>query len=311
MSSATCVYNKLLTPTVRVNATKAGYAKLSWDKIKDAKKYGVYVRDHSKSKGNYYKLIKTVKGTSCTYKGTEDEDVYVRAIASNSKANSQYLKVYAQRYAPQPKIIGGEADKNDGTKFIVKVQIPYDCSDHESLLINLYRSDSKDGPYSLINCVAVYGIDYDARYYKDPNQFKKNKFNKDSVIKIPDYNWRGETPYYYKAETVKGVSNMAYEPTGLDSKIVKLTTPELPVVGEEFGTVGTLYRHTDRTLAYFVDNDGNKYTEGLELERFWEDYLEYTDNEGSKFRIYKDGRLMMYNVDSGSYEYVKEENNED
>ena len=295
---------------MRETATNAGYSKLSWDKIKGAKKYGIYERAYN-AKGGYYKLVQTVKGTSCTYKGTEDTYVYVRAIASNSKANSQYLEVYAIRYAPQPVITGGEVDKKDGTRFKVKVKLPYGhTNDHESLMINLYRSDTKDGYYQFVDQAAVFGMMYDNSFDHDPNQYTRKKFTKDSVITLTDYSFRGNTEYYYKAVAVKGSSNMRYGDSGLDSKSVKLTTPELPVIGEEFGSAGTLYRHTDGTLAYFVDNDGNKYTEGLELERFWEGYLYYGDTEGHKFKAYKDGKVYFYDEVSGEYKKVEEGTNE-
>ncbi len=143
---------------------------------------------------------------------------------------------------------------------------------------------------------------YDNSFYHDPNHYTRKKSTKDSVITLTDYSFRGNTEYYYKAVAVKGSSNMRYGDSGLDSKPVKLTTPELPVIGEEFGSAGTLYRHTDGTLAYFVDNDGNKYTEGLELERFYGGYLYYEDSEGHKYLVYKDGRLMKYNEETGKYE---------
>ena len=83
----------LAQPTLTVKRNSNGDPKLTWAKVSGAVKYQVYM---ATSKNGTYKLLKTVTGTSLTHSSAAaGQTLYykVRAIHSNSAANSAYSEI--------------------------------------------------------------------------------------------------------------------------------------------------------------------------------------------------------------------------
>ena len=90
IDSRTC---DLARPTLTVKRNSNGDPKLTWSKVDGASKYQVYV---ATSKNGTYKLLKTLTGTSLTHSSSVPGTTYyykVRAIHSNSAANSAYSSI--------------------------------------------------------------------------------------------------------------------------------------------------------------------------------------------------------------------------
>ena len=86
-------YSDLSRPDVSIKLNSGGDPKLSWGKISGAEKYYVY---RATSKSGDYKKIKTTTSTSFTDKDVKAGKTYyykVKAIHSNSSANSAYSSV--------------------------------------------------------------------------------------------------------------------------------------------------------------------------------------------------------------------------
>ena len=203
--------HKCASPIVKTGYTKQGYLKLSWNKIKGAKKYAVY---KYKSNGKL-KKIKTVSGTSYLFKAktADNTEFLVRSVSSNSKANSKGTYVSGSRVAPQAKIDSFTQKSFDYyNEVYVKAGVLYDCSFADSLYLYLYRSESPNGPFEEVAMTTAF----------DSAKTKK-KFNyKTSLYTLTD-DWAlpGKT-YYYKV-----VANFGgwYVNTGMDSKVISVTTP--------------------------------------------------------------------------------------
>ena len=85
-------YCDLVRPDVSISL-KSGKPRITWDEISGAKEYKVY---RATSKNGEYKLIKTTTGTSFTNTSATAGKTYyykVKAIHSNSSANSAYSSV--------------------------------------------------------------------------------------------------------------------------------------------------------------------------------------------------------------------------
>ena len=90
IDSRTC---DLARPTLTVKLNSKGKPSLSWNKVDGAVKYQVY---YATSKTGTYSLLKTVTGTSLTHSSAAaGQTLYykVRAIHSNSAANSAYSEI--------------------------------------------------------------------------------------------------------------------------------------------------------------------------------------------------------------------------
>ncbi len=296
ITAPTVVYNKVKTPTIRVNATKAGYSKLTWDAMKGAKKYGIYKTYYDKNYNLKYKRIATVTGTSYIYKGSLN-DLAVKALASNSKADSNYNEIYVEKVPPQPVITSIEQDASDNNKIKITLKIPYSCKKFDNIYMDVFRSDSKNGEYTYLTGCDVYG--------NDDSMYKKSAFDyKTAVLTAYDEDWKSNTTYYYKA-VVYGYSTTSegwytYQQPGLDSKIVSFTTPERPVIEVKYGD-GTLYKYSDGTPIKYVDPQGIVHTEGLELN--WWDELIYEYN-GTKYMVETDGSLYYYDPSDDTWHYI-------
>ena len=300
MSAAKLIYNKIITPTVRLNANAKGWAKLSWDKVKGAKKYAIYKEAYSSKKGEYLKLIKTTKDTSFSYKctTTEDENLYVRALASNSQGNSAYNRVIVHRFAPKGKIFS-QTFSETYNSYDFYCGVAYDPTLFDYLELHLLRSEKKNGTYEQINSTIVYGSAYGGYY---TGQIEKDDFDyKTTKVLLSDNYWEYGKTYYYKVEAVTG-DGMWYSYPGLDSAKVKITTPDITTTEttEEFGG-GTLRQYADGTLLEFIDSKGNSYTKNLSQD-YW--YLYYEDDLGQKYKLSEYGQLYKYDAESDSYEYV-------
>ena len=292
MSSPKKAFNKLVIPTVRSIVTKKGYTKLSWNKIKGAKKYGIYKVDYDESSGKpKYNLLKTVTGTSYTHK-KEETELAIRAIASNKKASSGYNIVDALRYAPQPVILNGGMDESTG-EFIIDVSIPYDLCDYTNVFVELRRSKSKNGKYETVSSVLAYTADV-VDYYD--YQFDNKTFDPNtSIIKLSDTSWDSNTQYYYKA-----VARSEWR-EGLDSKIKSYTTPQRPKVDVAYGS-GTLTRYLGGDPIKY-EYDGVTYTKNLHLDS--SDYLYYEDSSGQGYAVDTYGYVWFasYDKEYGEIDY--------
>ncbi len=298
MTAAKKVFNKLVTPTVHARTLNSGCVKLTWDKIKGAKKYGIYESVYNDEGKISRKRIKTVKSNSFTIKDLYDGTLSVRALASNSKANSGFIDLsYEYRRAPQPEILNIAMDETDGT-LKVNVSIPYDLSVFNTVNVDLLRSTSKNGDYSLVTTAYAYassdkvndeyGYSYDYSNY----QYNKDTFDpKTSVIKIEDYEWESNTTYYYKAVCYANYTQGNY------SSVMSYTTPERPMVDVSYGN-GTLHRYLGGDAVYYIDYDGTKYTEDLEISS--NGSLTYTDSKGQRLMVDTDGYVWAIETDPES-----------
>ena len=296
MTSAKVIYNKITPPTIHVNATAKGYSKLTWDKIKGAKKYGVYKYTYSKKKGYYYKLLKKVSGNSYTYKGSADEELYVKALASPSGSDSAYNRAEVYRFAPKAKIYGYEPIEGEENSYSFDVGALYKSDSFDYLYFSLYRSENKNGPYIQVWGSFMYNDDEDYKNIYGPVEtpYTRDTYNyKTSRLKLEDYGLEYGKTYYYKASAVGGETAWS-QMNGLDSAVFKIKTPDISASEKAtpFGG-GTLYKLADGTLSRFVDPDGNEYTKGLYLEKFYEGYLNFEDDSGIEYTLYENGDLYM------------------
>ena len=294
---------KLAAPAkLTVKCTEEGYPKISWSKVKGAKKYVIYEVDYDEDDEFYkhptYKKYKTFTGTSSTFKLKYGNNFAIKAIATNSKANSDYLEFDAWRHAPKPKIINGGLDEN-GT-YVVNVRIPYDLSDFDYITVDLMRSDSKNGEYKTVGTAYAYSKsevnNEDDYYYYNEYQYNKNTFDPEtSVINITDEDCKAEATYYYKAVARADWSE------GLDSEIVKLTVPERPVVEVNYGN-GILYRYLGGDPIKYVYG-GVTYTKNLRLT-YWSE-LYYEDENGQGFVVDQSGCVWeaSYDKENDQFEY--------
>ncbi len=301
MSAVKVIYNKLKPPTVHVNATKQGYPKLTWNKVKGAKKYGIYEYAYSSKKGEYLKLLKTVKGTSYTFKRktNETQTLYVRAIASNSKGNSAYNEVPVRRFAPKGKIFSCNYSETFKC-YDFYCGVMYDPTVYDDLELHLLRSDKKNGEYEEIDYCVVYGTDswgYGGQTTKEDFDYKTDSFL------MTDRSWDYGKTYYYKVEATVG-DKMWYPMNGLDSAIEKVTMPDISVTLEEedFGG-GKLATYADETLVYFIDANGREFTRNL--RRDYINVLYYEDENGQGYMTYDSGETYYCRYDSETDTYYK------
>ncbi len=140
--SRTC---DLPQPVIRIgNSSSSGKITVSWDAIPGAKEYKVY---RATSKTGSFKLMKTVPGTTYTNTSAAAGKTYyykVRAIHSNSAANSAYSSVkYRTCDLPQPSI-SLKSIASSG-----KIQVSWKAIEG-AVSYKVYRATSKNGTYKLM-----------------------------------------------------------------------------------------------------------------------------------------------------------------
>ena len=131
-------------PTVKVsNVASSGKIKISWAEISGAEKYEVY---RATSKDGEYTRLTTVTGTSVTNTSAKAGKTYyykVKAIHSNSSANSAYSSVVSRTCdLARPDV---EVSLNSSGKPRLKW-----ASVDGAVEYKVYRATSKDGTYSLL-----------------------------------------------------------------------------------------------------------------------------------------------------------------
>lgn len=157
----------LAQPTITLtNDAATGKVKVSWNKVEGAVKYQVY---RSKTQNGTYSLMKTVTGTSMINANGVENTLYyykVRAVASNTNANSAYSAIKSRRVDLAQPTITLTNDAATG-----KVKISWNKV-KGAVKYQVYRSTSKNGEYtrlstvtgtSMINKNGVTGKQY---YYK-------------------------------------------------------------------------------------------------------------------------------------------------
>lgn len=135
----------LSRPVIKItNLNLAGTVKISWEKISDAEKYQVY---RASSKDGKYTLIKSTSASSFVDTSAKVEKVYyykVRAVSSNSDANSAYsYKKTGKRKSEKFEIT---VSLNDAGKPTLVWEAVRDAIEYE-----VYRAALKDGKYILLN----------------------------------------------------------------------------------------------------------------------------------------------------------------
>ncbi len=75
------------------------------------------------------------------------------------------------------------------------------------------------------------------------------------------------------------------------------TTPERPIVDVSYGN-GTLHRYLGGDAVYYIDYDGTKYTEDLEISS--NGSLTYTDSKGQRLMVDTDGYVWAIETDPES-----------
>ena len=148
------------------NDAATGKVKVSWNKVEGAVKYQVY---RSKTQNGTYALMKTVTGTSMINANGVENTLYyykVRAVASNTNANSAFSAIKSRRVDLAQPTITLTNDAATG-----KVKISWNKV-KGAVKYQVYRSTSKNGEYtrlstvtgtSMINKNGVTGKQY---YYK-------------------------------------------------------------------------------------------------------------------------------------------------
>ena len=133
------------TPVVKAsNVASSGKVKLTWEKIEGATEYKIY---RATSKDGEYKLIKTTAGTSFTNTSAKAGSTYyykVKAIHSNSSANSICSEIVSRACdLPQPVVKASNVASSG------KVKLTW--SEVEGAKeYEVYRATSKDGEYKLM-----------------------------------------------------------------------------------------------------------------------------------------------------------------
>lgn len=141
VKSRTC---DLARPTVTVSNTSSGQVKLTWKKISGASKYYVY---RATSKSGSYTRVKSTTATSYTdTTGTTGKTYYykVKAISSNSDANSAYSSVKSGKAANTAALtLSAKLNSSD---------VPYLTWNKVSgaTKYRVYRSRTRTGGYSLV-----------------------------------------------------------------------------------------------------------------------------------------------------------------
>ena len=172
-SAATSVYSAIVNRTCDLaqpvvtasNVASTGKVKLSWKAVEGAAEYEVY---WASSKDGSYTKIATVTGTSVTNSSAKVGKTYyykVKAIHSNSAANSVYSAIVNRTCdLAQPVLTVGLSDKGIPTLSWNTVS--------GATKYEVYRSTSKNGTYQLIDTVeATFKLDVDTTagktyYYK-------------------------------------------------------------------------------------------------------------------------------------------------
>ncbi len=177
-------------------------------------------------------------------------------------------------------------------KYVISVRIPYSLSDLDGVIIRLMRSDSPSGEFEEI--AYAYAYTSNKEEY-DSYQFNNRNFDPDtSIITIEDPSWKSNKTYYYKA-----VPNSDSWTGGLDSSVIKVTTPERPVVEVNYGS-GVLHRYLGGDPIKYV-YDGVTYKKNLHLT-YWGDDLYYEDDKGQGYVVDTDG-YMYYATYNKEYDY--------
>ena len=131
-------------PTVTVsNDAATGKVKLTWPEVEGAVKYSVY---GSTSKDGSYTLLKTVTGTSHIHKNGKAGTMYyykVRAVASDTNANSAYSAVRSRTCDLARPVI------ERGATTVSSIKITWNKVTNSNGYI-VYRSTSKNGTYTKI-----------------------------------------------------------------------------------------------------------------------------------------------------------------
>ena len=153
-------------PTIKLSGiSSTGKIKISWDAVDGAVSYKVY---RSTDKANW-KLIKTTTNTSLTNTSTVAGTTYyykVRAIASNTDANSAYSSVKYRTCDLARPVVSVSSDKSTG-----RVKLTWGAIDG-AVEYKVYRTTSKSGEYKRIktttdtSCVDTTGVAEKTYYYR-------------------------------------------------------------------------------------------------------------------------------------------------
>ncbi len=141
VKSRTC---DLARPSITLTNTSTGKIKATWKAIDGAKEYKVY---RATSKDGTYKLMKTTTGTTYTNTTAKGGNVYyykVKAIASNSSANSAYSTVKSRTCDLTQPVLSISTVASSG-----RVQLSWTSVDN-AIKYWVYRSTSKNGTYDCI-----------------------------------------------------------------------------------------------------------------------------------------------------------------
>ena len=155
-ATKSCIYT-LAQPVVTLSydAAKNG-VRISWDPVEGATQYKVY-RSLTGEDGSWSRLSTTTKTTVLNTKNFDRSQKYyykVIAIAENPDGNSPYSEVqsYIGKLAQPVVTVSNIASSG-------KIRISWDSVDG-AVKYELYRSDSKNGNYSLLTTTKKTGINH-------------------------------------------------------------------------------------------------------------------------------------------------------
>lgn len=218
----------LARPVVAVsNLSSSGDIKLSWKSVSGAKSYQVY---RSKSKDSGFSLLSTVTGTSLINRSASVNTTYyykVKAIASNSDANSAYSSVksgkipgtYTAKYVATPTFtIYQNADGSGDSatlKYMTKVYLKTDLTGSEG---TLYRARYNNKSYYAWNAKGA--TNFTTKYSKlDYSDYTRNQRQDDLVEKAVFY-LDVPTKYVQSAEGEKVSGKYQFDCSGFASHVI-------------------------------------------------------------------------------------------
>lgn len=172
---------KITAPTVKVSAVNAAYIKVSWGKRTNATKYYVY-RATSKT-GNYKRIIATKK-TYYNDKTVQNNKTYyykVKAMAKNSKGNSNYSAVKSGKINFKGKVILSQtkADITPQGTITIKVKPTGTTDDvvatYNDERVDVYWSEADENGWLTLDIDSLAETSDDWKYTDITFTFEKHK----------------------------------------------------------------------------------------------------------------------------------------
>ena len=177
-------------PLITATHDSNGDIVISWDPVSGAGKYQIYVSYDDKDWNEVNKKLATTAKTKYTFKADPAygsyPDLKVRSVSTDGKTKSDFTYVYYEFAGPRPEITGASTDEYGSAIFTAKLTSDVDQADQA--YIGLYRADSADGKYYLVDRAALF-----------TTEKEKAKFNwNTATVLLEDYDRAEGSSYYYK-----------------------------------------------------------------------------------------------------------------